>query len=57
VKSEKRETTSLYLEKELVETAKELGLNIFKVCEIALRQRIEVLLVLGGGKAEPRAGF
>ena len=34
---------SLYLERKLVETAKELGLNISKICEIALARRIALL--------------
>ncbi|MFB0558325.1 MAG: type II toxin-antitoxin system CcdA family antitoxin [Candidatus Bathyarchaeia archaeon] len=49
-KARSRGTTSLYLERELVETARELGLNISKVCEIALKQRIEALSFLEGSK-------
>ena len=56
-KRKTKKITSIYLEKELVETAKELGLNISKVCEIALKERITALSSLGGIKNEPRAGF
>ena len=48
MKKDKRSTTSLYLERELVKTAKELGLNISKVCEIALVERIRLLSSLEG---------
>ena len=55
--SGKRGTTSLYLERKLVETAKELGLNISKVCEIALKQRIEALSFLEGRVKVRGEGF
>jgi len=57
VKSGKRGTTSLYLERELVETAKGQGLNISKVCEIALAERIALLSSLEGRRKVRGEGF
>lgn len=41
-----KKITSIYLEEDIVEIAKEIGLNISRVCEIALKKRIELLLSL-----------
>ena len=43
-----KKITSIYLEKSLIEEAKGLGLNISKVCELSLKQRIEALTSLEG---------
>ena len=52
-----KKITSIYLERELIENAKEIGLNISKVCEIALKNRIKAISSMEVSKMEPRAGF
>jgi len=38
-----KKRTTLYLEEELIETAKKLGLNLSRICEIALEDAIKRL--------------
>ena len=45
-----KKITSIYLEEDMVIIAKEIGLNISKVCEIALKKRIELLSPLNKGE-------
>ena len=39
-----KKRTTLYLEEELIETAKKLGLNLSRICEIALEDAIKRLM-------------
>jgi hypothetical protein len=43
IKMGKKARTTLYIDTEIVKEARELGLNISKTCEIALKQAIEQL--------------
>jgi len=43
-----KKITTIYLEESLIEKARENGLNISKVCEIALARRIVLLSSLEG---------
>ena len=66
-KQRKRKNVVITLDPELVEKAKELGLNISRVCENALIQAVNALesvfndkgdsLGTVGSRLEPRAGF
>ena len=44
----KKARTTLYIDTEIIKEAQELGLNISKTCEIALKQAIEQLRALYG---------
>jgi post-segregation antitoxin (ccd killing protein) len=50
IKMPKKTRTTLYIDKETIKEAQELGLNISKTCEIALKQAIEQLRALYGKK-------
>ena len=66
-KRRKRKNVVVTLDPEIVKKAKELGLNIFRVCENALIQTVNALEDIFNGKEsnlgtvgswlEPRAGF
>ena len=66
-KQRKRKNVVITLDPEIVKKAKELGLNISKVCENALFQAVKALenifnekggnLGTVGSRLEPRAGF
>ncbi len=46
----KKARTTLYIDSEILKEAQELGLNVSKTCEIALKQAIEQLRALYGKK-------
>ena len=65
-----KKSVTIRIDAEVVEKAKELGLNISKVCENALKEKIAILESYSGkrssvfgeafsekGSVEPRAGF
>lgn len=49
----KKKNVLIYIDEDVAKEAKELGLNVSKTCEIALKQAIEQLRILYG-KKEPR---